>query len=352
LRNYIIRRIIYSFLMLFVAATAIFFMLRTLPGGPFTRVQADRAAEMKRALPQSHIDRINALVGLDKPIHEQYFAWLRVIASGDLGESWAVVTGKSVVGVIVARVPYTLLLMLCASFLAFVIAVPAGVYSALHPYSNGDLFVTSMSFFGIAMPSFWFGVVMISVFYISLGWLPYGGIVNRDLIDNGDILGLFGWLLTLGRTNQSVVGHQGQVLIDGIKHLILPTVTLSLISIARWSRFVRAAVLDVIAQDYVRTALAYGVPRRRVIFKHILRNSLIPLITVMGIDIPALFTGAIIVELVFTWPGIGLLYVNGIKFADWPMVQGLLIINTILIVCANLIADVSYAVADPRIKYS
>jgi peptide/nickel transport system permease protein len=275
-----------------------------------------------------------------------------VVASGDLGESWAVATGRSVMSFVLARVPYTLLLMLCATLLALILAIPAGIYSALNPYSNSDLLVTSMSFFGIAMPSFWFGIVLISIFSIGLGWLPYAGIVNRDLLDNGDILELFGWVITLGQTNQHVVGHQGQVLVDGLKHLILPAVTLSLVSIARWSRFVRAAVLDVIAQDYVRTALAYGVPRRRVITRHILRNSLIPLITVMGLDIPALFTGAIIVEIVFSWPGIGLAYVNGIKWADWPMVQGLLVVNTILIVIANLLADLCYAVADPRIKYS
>jgi peptide/nickel transport system permease protein len=352
LRNYIVRRILYSFLLLFLAATAIFFVLRAIPSGPFDRIQAQRAAEGKKQLPQSHMDRLNSLVGLDRPVGEQYVAWLGAMLRGDLGDSWAAALGQNVIKVVLARVPYTLLLILTSTVFALLLAVPAGLYSALHPYSDGDMLVTMVSFLSLAMPPFWVGLMLVSIFFTGLDWLPSGGIVSREMLDRGDILTAMGHVLTLGLTNKQSAGYEWQLISDGIKHLILPTMTLSLLSIARWSRFVRAAVRDILDQDFVRTAQAYGVPWRRIILRHVLRNGLIPLITVMTLDIPALFTGAIITEIVFYWPGIGKLYLDGIKFADWPLIQGLLIINTVLIVFGNLIADLSYAVADPRIKYA
>jgi peptide/nickel transport system permease protein len=214
------------------------------------------------------------------------------------------------------------------------------------------MMLTGLSFFGLAMPSFWFGIVLISIFFMGLGWLPLGGIVSREYAEHGDIIAAMGRLATFGLTNQQAAGYEVQLIGDGIKHLILPSVTLALVSIARWSRFVRAAILDVLGSDYIRTAHAYGVPRSTVIHKHVLRNALIPLITVVALDIPALFTGTIIVESVFAWPGIGRLYLDGLRRIDWPLLQGLLIVNTLLIVVSNFIADLAYAVADPRIRYS
>lgn len=349
---YLMRRLLYATLLLFLASTAIFFLLRALPNGPFDRIQVERAEQGKKPLSQGHMDRLNSLVGLTMPVHEQYAEWIQGIMSGDLGYSWAVASTQSVRTTVLTRVPYTLLLMLAAIVLALLVAVPAGIYSALHPYTDGDMALTMLSFFGLSMPPYWFGLLLISVFSLGLNWLPSSGVAGRDLIEHGDILSVLRRLFTLGLTNKQAAGYETQIALDGLKHLILPAITLSLVSIARWSRFVRAALLEVLGADYVRAAQAYGVPKWRLLIHHALRNGLVPLITVMALDIPALFTGTIIVEIVFAWPGIGRLYLDALKIADWPLIQGLLIVNTLMILGANLLADVAYALVDPRIRYS
>jgi len=350
-RNYLIRRSGYALLMLFLASTAIFFLLHATPGTPYDRMLAEFNTMGKKAPPDSHMGRLYELMGMNRPIYERYGAWLKAVAAGDLGVTWAISAREKVSSVVLAHLPYTLLLMLSATLFALIAAVPVGLYSALHPYSDGDMTLTLLSFFGLAMPPFWFGIMLISIVGVGLDALPVGGVVSRNLAERGDIVSALGRVLTLGLTNRQSAGYEAPLILDGIRHLILPTLTLSLVSIARWSRFMRAAVLDVLGQDFIRTPLAYGVPQRRVIRRHVLRNALIPMITIVALDIPALFTGAVITEIIFNWPGIGALYMSGLRAADWPLLQGLLLVNTALVVLANLSADVAYCLADPRIRY-
>jgi peptide/nickel transport system permease protein len=352
LSTYAIRRTVYALVMMFLASTIIFFVLHATPGNPYGRMLNEMQLMGKKLPPESHMARLYELMGLNRPISERYVAWLQAVARGDFGATWSVGSGQSVGRLVLSRVPYTLLLMLAATILAVIIAFPLGLYSALHPYTDGDMAVTSLSFFGMAMPSFWFGLMAISILGLGLGWMPIGGVVSRSLADRGDIISALGRLLSLGWANKQSAGFELQLIADGIWHLILPAFTLSLFSIARWSRFLRAAILEVLGNDFIRTARAYGVPERRILRRHVLRNALVPLITIMTLDIPALFTGAVITEIVFAWPGIGRLYIDGIRGADWPLVQGLLVINTALIVFANLVADLAYGVADPRIRYT
>ena len=195
--------------------------------------------------------------------------------------------------------------MTSAVLFSLVIAVPAGLYSALRPYSTGDFIVLILTFFGMSMPAFILGTFLIAVVGLTISWMPVGGVASRDLIDKGDIIAALGRIATLGLANKQAAGYEGRLILDGVKHLILPTITLALFTTARWSRYIRVAVLDVLGQDYVRTALAFGVPEPRIVRRHVLRNALIPVITVMALDIPALFTGAVVTEVVFLWPGIG-----------------------------------------------
>jgi peptide/nickel transport system permease protein len=351
-RNYIIRRTFYSLILLFLAASLIFWVLNLTPGSPYARIWAEFTAMGRKLPPQSHMDALDRLLGLDAPIYQRYVLWLKAVFSGTLGTSWSVQTGYPVLDIVMHRVPYTLLLMASAALVAVVVAVPAGLYSALRPYSTGDFIVLILTFFGMSMPAFVLGTLLIAVFGLTVNWLPVGGVASRELIDKGDIVAALGRIATLGLANKSAAGYEGRLILDGAKHLLLPTITLALFPMARWSRYVRVAVLDVLNQDYVRTALAFGVPEARVVRRHVLRNALIPVITVIALDIPALFTGAVVTEVVFQWPGIGRLYMDGLRWADWPLLQGLLIINTGLVVFANFAVDIFYSVVDPRITYS
>ena len=354
--HYAMRRLAYSLLLLFLVATAIFFILHLTPGSPYERIVrelAERSPQALAKIPDSHWQRLNALYALDRPIHERYFTWIANVFRGRFGETWSVAAGQSVFAVIGSRLPYTLLLMLAASLLAFILAVPLGVYSAVHQYEDADFIITTASYLGIAMPTFWFGYLLIAIFSGALNWLPYGGVASREVAAaGGDITTLFGRIFSLGLANRQIAGQEGRIFVDGVKHLILPTVTLSLLFAARWLRIVRSSILEILGQDYIRATRAKGVPERLVLLKHGLRNGLIPLITLMALDIPTLFAGSFITENVFMWPGIGRLFVDGLKGADWPLLHGLLMVNTFLIVAANLVVDLLYHVIDPRIGYA
>jgi len=198
------------------------------------------------------------------------------------------------------------------------------VYSALRQYSWADYFVTSFSFFGMSMPTFWFGIMLIVIFAVGLHWFPTGGVV--DYGSEGDIL-------------------------NRLRHLVLPTTVLTLFNVATWSRFVRSSMLEVLRQDYMRTARAKGLRESVVIIKHGLRNALMPVVTLLALEIPGLFSGAIITENVFSYPGMGRLFWDGVVQSDWPVVQGLVVITAFLVIGCNLIADITYAFVDPRIRY-
>jgi peptide/nickel transport system permease protein len=345
MRNYIIRRLIQTLVLLVFISALIFIILQLVPGGPF---DALRFSNPK--ITAAHIERLNALLGLNKPIHERYLDWLSNVLRGHWGTSWTTAPGRTVTQLILYRLPYTLLLMGLSTFLAVAIAVPIGIYSAVRQYSWVDYLVTALSFFGTSMPTFWFGIMMIITFSVTLGWFPTSGVATSQI--GGDITDVISRVVTLGRTHPDIAGKELTIFIDGLQHLIMPATVLSLFSMAQWSRFSRSSMLEVLRQDYMRTARSKGVRERVVILKHGLRNALIPIITIMAIDIPTLFTGAIVTETIFSWPGMGRLFFDALNHVDWPVVQGILVMTAILVVFSNLLADVLYAVVDPRIQYS
>ncbi len=331
--NYILRRLIQLVIVSFIGISLIFFVLQLSPGGPFDQLIFTRGGR-----DPSYIARLNAMIGLDKPIHERYLIWISGILHGDWGRSWTVSTGTPVLTLIGDRLGRTLILMTSSLILSIIVGALIGIFSAVRQYSKMDYAITAFSFFGISMPVFWFGLMMILVFALQfkewhdhipwLSWLPYAPVAGiYDTGKEGDFLSL-------------------------LRHLILPTLVLSLFNVAVWGRFIRSSFLEVLNQDYVRTARAKGLVERVVIYKHALRNALIPLITVVALAIPGLFGGATITETIFAWAGIGRLYYNAIIASDWPIAQGILVFSVILVVASNLLADILYAVVDPRISYS
>jgi peptide/nickel transport system permease protein len=287
--------------------------------------------------------RLEKMLGLDKPIEMRYLIWLfgddwydggsRLgILRGDWGESWKVAYGVKVIELFQSRIGNTIFLSGTALLLSLCIAIPIGIIAAIKQYSKLDYAMTSFSFFGIAMPTFWFGLMLILLLSLQfkawgLPYLPPGG-------------------------NESLYGPGRGSLMDRLQHLIMPAVVLSLFQTASWSRYMRSSMLEVLRQDYVRTARAKGVIERLVILKHAMRNALIPIVTIVVLSIPGLFNGAIITETIFAWNGMGRLYYAALQRGDYPVTMMFLLISAILVVLANLLADVIYTVVDPRIRYS
>lgn len=362
--NYIIRRVFQSVILLFFVSLLIYIILNIVPGGPFDMLKLSNPR-----LGQSHIDRLNALLDLDKPIlpgqycpkvegvqqpcrfdQGRYFRWLARVARFDFGQSWLMQTGTPVLTMIGQRVWYTLLLMSISTILAIIIAVPIGIYSAVKQYSISDYFVTALAFFGQSMPTFWTGLMAMAIFSVALDWFPTGGV--RTSGQEGDIIEALARVITLGRAHPELAGQEMSTIVDGLRHVALPALVLTYFNMAGWARYTRASMLEVLRQDYMRTARSKGLKERIVIMKHGLRNALIPLITILAFSIPGLFAGAIITETIFSWPGIGRMQIDAISNVDWPVVQGLLVIEAFLVIFSNLLADVLYAVVDPRIQYS
>ena len=362
--NFLIRRLIQSVILLFFISALIYIILNLVPGGPF-----DMLRQANPRITQTQIDRLNAMLDLDKPIlpgeycpkigknqepcrfdQGRYLRWLGRVATGDFGKSWTVSTGVKVTKIIGYRFGYTFVLMFISELLALLIAVPIGIYSAVHQYSKVDFSVTAFAFFGQSMPTFWTGLLVMSLFAVALGWFPTGGVKSSGM--PGDIVEAFGNLFSLGTAYPKLSGKEFKVIMDGLWHVALPAAVLVYFTMAGWVRFTRAAMLEVLRQDYMRTARAKGLAERLVINKHGLRNALIPLITLEALNIPNLFGGAIITETIFSWPGMGRQLIDAITSVDWPIVQGILVITAVLIVFSNLLADILYAIIDPRIKYS
>jgi peptide/nickel transport system permease protein len=261
----------------------------------------------------------------------------------DFGWSWKLAPGQSVSGLIMSRLGNTITLMTTAVFLSLLVGIPIGIYSAVHQYSKVDYVATTFAFFGSAMPVFWFGLMLILVFTYQfqqwgLPFMPSKGVYSVREAPTGSLLAL--------------IGTQPGSLIDRIVHLILPAIMLSLLYMAGWSRYSRSSMLEVLRQDYVRTARAKGLFERVVIVKHALRNALIPVVTILVFDIAGIFSGAILTETIFSYPGMGRLYFDALATNDWPVVMAYLFITAVLVVIATLIRDIVYTVVDPRIRYS
>jgi peptide/nickel transport system permease protein len=259
----------------------------------------------------------------------------------DWGQSWTLARGQTVTSVIGSRVENTIILMTTVTVLSLVIAIPIGIISAVRQYSRLDYAATTFSFFGTAMPVFWFGLLMIILFGLKFQqWgLPY--------FPTGDV---FTTRVTAGSI-QDVLSIRPGSLLDRIVHLVLPTMVLTLLYLAGWSRFMRSSMLEVLRQDYVRTARAKGLLERVVIMKHAARNALIPLITIVVFQIPGIFGGAIVTETIFNYPGMGRLFIDSLNRNDWPIVMAILFITAILVVVATLIGDILYTIVDPRIRF-
>jgi len=332
--------------MMFLLSIIFFALVNLAPGGPLSgygqsrRVPPERAAQIKRQL------------GLDKPLPSQYVIWLvgndwmkvdtngdnlpdaygtrRGVLRGDFGYSFR--NRKPVLDEIAARVPNTIYLMSVTLIVALLIAVPIGVISAIRQYSLFDILVTTFSFAGQALPDFWLGLILIIVFYVVL----------KNPV-SGEALLPVGGMYTTGAPFS---------ITDRVAHLILPVTAGALGWLAWYSRFLRSSMLDVIHQDYLRTARAKGLSQSQVMFKHALRNALIPLVTLFALDLPYIIGGAVFIEMIFSWPGMGLFYYQAALQRDYPVLLAILIIGAIAIILSNLLADVVYAYLDPRIRYS
>lgn len=361
--TYIVRRVLQSLVLLFFISALIYVVINLVPGGPFDMLRLSNPR-----ITQSMIDRLNRLLDLDKPLlpgqycpvegtktlpcrldQGRYLRWLGRLMRGDFGTSWTLQTGVPVLEMIGQRLWYTLLMTGLALLLALLMAVPIGIYSAVKQYSGTDYLVTALAFFGQSMPTFWTGLMAVAVFSVGLGWFPTGGV--RAIGSEGDIVEALGRILTFGKQHPELAGQEWSLVADGLRHLALPVTVLAFFNLAGWSRYTRTSMLEVLRQDFMRTARAKGLSERVVILKHGLRNALIPLITILALTIPGLIGGAIITETIFSWPGMGLMTITAIAGSDWPVVQGLLVIQAFLVVFSNLLGDVMYAVVDPRIQY-
>jgi len=285
--------------------------------------------DLNPALKPEDIEAIKRYLGLDRPLYIQYLTWLTNLVHGDFGRSMT--DGSTVSSHIFDRLPATLELTVTAILLGIVISIPLGVTGALRRGSKLDHFFTALSVGGFAVPAFWLGLILILIFSVQfqawgLPFLPSGGVITP--------------------------GTEGGDLLDRLVHLIMPATVLSFVYISIWSRFTRSSMLEVLGQDYVRTARAKGMTERRVVYLHALRNAVIPLVTLVGLELPALVSGGLVVEVVFSWPGIGkLLYERAIQ-TDYTTVLGITTFAALLVIFGNLLADILYALLDPRIRYA
>jgi peptide/nickel transport system permease protein len=334
--TYIARRLIQSIFILFGLSIFFFGLLHLSPGGPCDAYATAGATQAILARYHGCVVRL----GLNQPVVVQYFTWLSNVARGDFGVSQ--IDGASVGGTIVTRIPATLLLGGVAYLITEMIALPLGIFAALKRYSFFDSLFTIFSYIGLSMPSFWLAGILILVFAVNMGVLPAGGIIGDTAnIPTFNGPGYWGYVL-------HNPWHAGT---DLLQHLILPAATLAIIGIATDSRFMRASMLEVINQDYIRTARAKGLSHRVVVFKHTLRNALLPIITNIALTIPTLLGGAIITETIFGWPGMGLLFIQSLEAKNYPIVQALLMIGALGVLIGNLLGDLTYAWVDPRIQY-
>jgi peptide/nickel transport system permease protein len=317
--RYIINRLLVSIPVLIGISMVAFFLVQA-SGDPMAVYISNPN------LTSEDIERLEKAYGFDRPVYVQYFYWLRNTVTGDFGQSF--LTHQDVLVMVWERLPNTLILMGTAFVVTLIIAFILGLYSATHQYSVGDYAVTAVSFFGYSMPSFWFGLMLIILFAVKfrewgLPYLPAAGMY--PIRDEPSFFQL-------------------------LRHLILPVTVLSLISVAKYTRYLRSSMLEVIGQDYMRTGRAKGLSERMLLFRHALRNAVIPLITIIMLDIPQLFSGALITEQVFAWPGIGRMYWEHAIWVDYPVLMAIILLVSVLVVLCNMVADVSYGFIDPRIR--
>lgn len=321
--TYAIRRVLQTIPILFIISVLLFIMVRSAPGGPLT------AARRNPNISKEQLEAIEEKLGLNDPLPVQYGRWLGNMLKGDLGES--IKFRRPVSEMINERIPNTLLLVGVSFLVTLLIAIPIGIWSARKPYSPFDYIVTTVTFIGQSIPVYWLGLGLIVIFYVALKnpisgepFFPVGGMNTR--------------------------GKEGDLL-DTLWHLALPVTALSMGWVAWYSRFLRSSMLDVLHEDYIRTARAKGMKEQMVHYKHALQNAVLPLVTLIALDLPSLFAGALFVETIFSWPGMGRLFWDAAKGRDYPVLLGVVMITATLIIVCNILADLAYGWLDPRVKY-
>lgn len=318
--RFIVRRVLVSIPLIWALATLTFFIVRLAPGDPL-------AMYYNPEIDPSVMETVRVRLGLDQPVHIQYVKWLAALARGELGISFA--HHRPVAEILRETVPNTLVLTVWSLALILVVGVVVGVVSAVRQYSWVDNTITIGALFIYSMPGFWLGLMLIIVFSLKLGWLPAGQMQSVDAE----------YLSWIGRA------------LDRARHLVLPVFVLGVASAASVARFMRGSLLEVIRQDYIRTARAKGLSERAVIFRHALVNALIPVITLLGLYLPFVISGAVVTETIFAWPGMGRLTIGAIFARDYPIVMAANLLAGVMVVGGNLLADVLYGVVDPRIRY-
>ncbi len=314
---YIGRRIVQAIPLLVGVSIIGFGLMHLAPGGPLA------VYTLNPTITIQDIERIKVIFGLDQPVHIQYLKWATGMFTGNWGYTFF--GGRPVLGVIVERLPATFLLMGSALSIAIMLGLTVGMVGAARRYSIYDYLATTGALVALSFPTFWFGLMAIFIFAVHLGWLPSGGMYN--------------------------LGEEGNI-VDLLRHLALPTLVLALVITATYSRYARSAFLEVLHQDYMRTARAKGLRPRERLFRHALPNAVKPLITLLGTDLPMLFSGALVTESIFGWPGMGRLFVDALTMKEYPILMGLVMFTAFFVIIGNLLADVLIALLDPRVRLS
>lgn len=310
--KYVLKRILIAIPVL-IGITIIDYAIMCLAGSPLEMLQGPRVSE-------AAVEAKKIALGLDQPFYVQYFVWLGQLLRGNMG--YSISSYQSVSEMIFSHLGPTILLMGVSMLVSILISVPAGIYSAIRQYSKGDYAVVTFSFLGSSVPSFFLALLLIFLFTVKLGWLPSSGMIT--------------------------LGTEGGFL-DVAKHMVMPVLVLAFSMAGSNIRYIRSAMLEILQQDYLRTAKAKGIGYFNVIAKHGLRNALISIITVIGMQVPMLFGGAVIVEQIFSWPGLGLMTMSAITSRDYPVIMGVCLLSAIVVLVTNILTDILYALADPTI---
>lgn len=313
MKRFLLARGLQSLVVITIMSFVIYSLIGLMPGDPI-----DLMISANPNMTAADAAALRELYGLDLPIYERYWNWLSAALSGDLGYSR--LFGQPVLDILIPALKHSVILMGTAFVLAVCIAIPIGTFAASKPRSALDYGVNLFAFAGISIPSFWLALMLIIVFSVFLGWLPAGGIAS-----------------------------DGAGLLEQAKYLVLPVATIATLSIGSYARYTRSSMLEVLRQDYIRTARAKGASRRRVVWKHALRNAMIPVVTILALDFGYLFSGALVTETIFSWPGMGKLIFDSVMGNDFNLALVALLFATALTLTGNLLADICYALLDPRI---
>jgi len=330
---YIAKRLLQLIPVLVGVAVISFSLIHLAPGDPARTIAGEHASEQT-------IETLRVKYGLDKPIHIQFWMWFKQVVKGDFGRS--IVSNEYVTREILDRFPNTVELAFFSMLIAIIVGFIAGVVSASKQYSVLDYTTMGVALFGVSMPVFWLGIMLMMIFGVYFRVLPIGGRISSMILFQR-ITGLY-IIDSLIKGNWAALG-------SSIKYLILPSVALATIPMATIARVTRSSMLEVLRQDYIRTERAKGLSERVVIYKHAVRNAMLPVITVIGLNFGLLLAGALLTETVFAWPGIGRYVVNAVRMRDYPVVQGCVLFFSFMFVIVNLITDLLYVLIDPRIKY-